>query len=204
MRRNTRHTPTILALVALAFSLGVGTFAAASHLHVTRSDIAANAVTGPKVARDSISGKDIREMSLGTVPNADAVKGVSIARFRRRTQPQSGSPQSIVVRMAGLTIKSECILVQPDIGFPRLFATTSADHAVIQASVTKGVYGSNGDSYRRLDTDFRPNEPLMLTDVVSEAVISFTYRVGRHVVDGVVSLSYQGPTCKIDGTARGG
>lgn len=96
-RGRPRHA-TVVAYLALFVALGGTTWAAAQigsndikrnavkskHIKnkdVKRKDIALDAIGTAQVADDELTGDDILESSLGTVPNADQVDGKSASAF---------------------------------------------------------------------------------------------------------------------------
>ena len=91
MRRIRRYVSfaNVISVIALFVALGGGTAVALNGTNTVQSDdlgpgaqvkaadVAANAVDGSKVADGSITGADVDESSLGTVPNASKVGGIA-------------------------------------------------------------------------------------------------------------------------------
>jgi hypothetical protein len=208
MRRTTAslRTPSSslksIVIVACVFVIAAGSGAVAAGL-IHTSDIADRAVTGKKIAKDSITGAHIRERTLGAVENSRRVAGASLVRVRRRTMPQTGSPQSVVFKLGGLSVKSVCNFAQPDIASPTLTASTTIANANLQFSHVRGPEGS-GQSFAGGDSDFDTGESLVLSSTHGTGVIAFTYSNGKgHVVAGNLSYSFSGPKCLVDGVVSG-
>ncbi len=84
----------VVAYVALFFALGMGTAYALDRNSVRSKHIVNSQVKSPDVKNDGLKGRDIKESSLGAVPDADALNGNDATQFlgapvvvRTRTQP---------------------------------------------------------------------------------------------------------------------
>lgn len=75
---------------------------------VKRVDIAPSAVNGARVGDNTLTGKDIVESKLGTVPNADKVDGMHAARFTKTYTAAGTTPQALVASVGGLQIYAGC------------------------------------------------------------------------------------------------
>jgi hypothetical protein len=72
----------VMATIAVFIALGGSAYA--FHLgknSVGTKQIKKNAITGAKVKNDSLTGSDINESTLGTIPNAQALDGMSAAQI---------------------------------------------------------------------------------------------------------------------------
>jgi hypothetical protein len=117
--------------------------------NVTRSKIARRAVNSDLVGQDALTGVNIVEASLGTVPsatNAGKVNNRTVERFGWIVPPGTGPAD--VVNLNGLKITASCPAGTP----PPLSvtATTSVSGSVVHSS---GGY-SNTAAYHRGDESF--------------------------------------------------
>lgn len=119
-----------IAYVALFFALGGGAYAATSlapadsvnsaaiiNGQVKSPDLASAAVSASKVAANSLTGAQINESTLGTVPranlanNAGKLGGSPASAFTRAVTINGnllGSSQTTVLSTHGLTLKAAC------------------------------------------------------------------------------------------------
>jgi hypothetical protein len=126
LRRHLTYA-NVVATLALVFALGGGVVYAAGKIgphgiaknairsyhirnkQVKRPDIAGGSINSRKVSNDSLTGKDIKESTLGLVPSAQDARTVSgiTERVVRAAQPTtSGLTQ--VVAQGGLTVLTSC------------------------------------------------------------------------------------------------
>jgi hypothetical protein len=114
--------------------------------NVTRSKIARRAINSDLVGQDALTGENVVESSLGTVPNASKVNNRSVERFGWIVPPGTGPTD--VLNLNGLKITASCPAGTP----PPLSvtATTSVSGSVIHSS---GAY-SNTSAYHRGDEAF--------------------------------------------------
>lgn len=87
----------VVAYVALFVALG-GTAVAATSLpanSVGTKQLKNGAVTGAKVAQNTLTGANINESTLGTVPNATKLGGLSSSAYQRRVATACSSGQAI-------------------------------------------------------------------------------------------------------------
>jgi hypothetical protein len=129
MRRLRRHITyaNVVSTIALVLAVGGGAVYAASKVgsggirknaihsfhiknkQVKRQDIAGGSINSRKVSNESLTGKDIREATLGLVPSAaDAhtVNGIT-ERVVRASQP-GGAGGSQVLAQGGLSVTLSC------------------------------------------------------------------------------------------------
>jgi hypothetical protein len=129
MGRLRRHITyaNVVATLALVIALGGGVVYAANKIgaqgirknairsyhirnkQVKRQDIAGGSISSHKVSNDSLSGKDIKEATLGIVPSAQdarTVNGISERVVRASLADPTGSSQ--VLAQGGLTVLMSC------------------------------------------------------------------------------------------------
>lgn len=76
---------------------------------VKRVDIAPSAVDGARVGDNTLTGKDIVESKLATVPNADKVDGLHAARFTKTYTAAGSTPSTLVASVGGLKVYAGCV-----------------------------------------------------------------------------------------------
>jgi hypothetical protein len=120
------------SILALVVAMGGTGYAA---VKIKGNQIARNAITSAKVKNDSLTGKDVKESSLGTVPsaqtaasagtaaNAAKVNGLTLSKVHYRGN-QNGPV--VVFNGNGLVITANC-----DVGKLSLDATTSKPRSSI-------------------------------------------------------------------------
>jgi hypothetical protein len=132
----------VMASVAVFVALGGGAYAA-SKARVGTNQIKKGAVktqqlhkaavTGFKTANDTMTGDQIKESTLGTVPNAAKVNGSQVIQVSYR-QPQGSAAQTLFT-LAGLTVTASCP-AGPEVV---LDATTDTNGSIIGLSGGPGV-----------------------------------------------------------------
>jgi hypothetical protein len=126
LRRHITYA-NVVATLALAFALGGGVVYAANKIgahgiaknairsyhirnkQVKRQDIAGGSINGRKVSNDSLTGKDLKEASLGLVPSAQdarTVNGITTKVVRSSQASNSGLTQQVA--QGGLTALTSC------------------------------------------------------------------------------------------------
>jgi hypothetical protein len=96
---------------------------------VAGAKLANDAVTGAKVADGSLSGRDIDLRSLGSVPQADAVDGQTIAPFFGELA--SGGPEITLLEFGGVRLAATCPALQPVL----LLSKTTEQEAAAEAAL---------------------------------------------------------------------
>jgi hypothetical protein len=132
----------VIASTALFVALGGGAYAA-TKIRVGTNQIKKGsvrtrqlhkgAVNGFKTQNDSLTGTQIKESTLGTVPNASKVNDSQVIQVSYR-QPQ-GSPAQTLFTLAGLTVKASCPAGTDVV----LDATTDTNGSIIGLSGGPGV-----------------------------------------------------------------
>ena len=129
MRRLLRHITyaNVVSTIALALAVGGGAVYAAnkigargirknaihsSHIknkQVKRQDIAGGSINSRKVSNESLTGKDIREATLGLVPSAADARTVNgITERVVRASQRGGAGGSQVLAQGGLSVTMSC------------------------------------------------------------------------------------------------
>jgi len=75
---------------------------------VKRVDIAPSAVDGARVGDNTLTGKDIVESKLATVPNADKVDGLHAAKFTKTYTAVGATARTKVAAVGGLEVWAGC------------------------------------------------------------------------------------------------
>jgi hypothetical protein len=123
--------------------------------------IAGGAVNSDKVADNSLTGTDIDESSLGTVPNADKVDGTDVRTFVYRMNADDA--ETTLGTIGNLTLIASCDSVTPDIGV--IARSTQNDTSIHVQTTTFG----NAPHYNELD-DFDPNDSVSLLPAIDDDV----------------------------------
>jgi hypothetical protein len=98
------------------------------------------AVTGAKVANDSLTGDDVNESSLGTVPNANTVDGLDARSFAYRVN--AGAAESVQT-LGDLTLRMNCT-AGPDLD-------VQAETGRNNSSIHVGLVSAGGATYAEND-----------------------------------------------------
>ena len=186
-----------LAIVALSFSLGVGSMALASHLVVTRSDIVKNAVNGDKVAKNTLTGKDIREGSLDQVRRAARVDGSSIRPFAGGGAHLTNGP---LVSLGGLQISYTCGGTD-DAPISDVTLRSSVPNANVVVGRVTGAEGF-GSSGTLGDPDLDPGETMEVGGGFGHLELTYTTPTGR-IVSGHLEYATFNMKCHVHGVLVG-
>lgn len=158
--------------------------------------IAKAAITTGKVKDDSLTGKDIDESTLGSVPAADAVDGNAISKVRYESAPAVGTTTTLF-EGGGMRVTAECgalgvitLEAQSTADDGSLYATAidgSAD--VFEGAVVEGGFDS-GDTF-----------DLLLGESGNLLSISFVYEgAGGVVATGQLATDTWGvQSCHVNG-----
>jgi hypothetical protein len=176
--------------------------------NVTRSKIAEKAIDSSLVGTDALTGANILESSLGTVPNAtkaaDAskVNGLSVQKFFFRGPPVTSSTN--VLSVGGLALNAGC-----NAGTNlTVSATTTVGGATVHAGGSWNGLTANEQDFYVEDNDFNVGEtfdPLDNTATGSTSLEGSLVYVKQD--GGVVTASFLGQetagNCTFAGTATG-
>jgi hypothetical protein len=128
-------------------NLGVATSKLANTA-VTNAKLGANAVGTGKVLDNNLTGADIDEATLGTVPRADKVDGLDAAELDyRRTAADESFDQ--VLSIGGLVLEARCHAIGAGFTVPEMRAKTLGNNA----DISLGRIDSSGAVLDR-DGDF--------------------------------------------------
>jgi hypothetical protein len=111
----------VMATIAVFIALGGGAYALNLGRNAVKTrNIAPNAVKSKKIAPDAVRGSDVRESSLGTVPDAAKLGGTgpggyvqglnSIQRVRQESVPLSSSGVSFQIAGVGSVQFTSCTM----------------------------------------------------------------------------------------------
>lgn len=185
----------VTSTLALVVALGGTGYAAGL---IGTSQIKNNAVTSPKIKNDTVTGKDVKEGSLGVVPQAHAVGGVQAFTIDFR---QTGSVSNVKILRAGpLTLLATC-----SGGSSIAIAATSTTAASIYTQVQY-----DGDPANPLENDteglgLSAGDPFDMLDGSNGNIdlVSFWYDNAHGVtITGTFSVDSNGsPGCVVEGHA---
>ena len=129
----------VMASVAVFVALGGGAYAASKATvgtnqikkgAVKTQQLHKAAVTGFKTANDTMTGDQIKESTLGTVPNSSKVNGSQVIQVNYRAP--ANSAETTLFTLAGLTVSASCP-AGPDDGVI-VDATTDTNGSIIGLS----------------------------------------------------------------------
>jgi hypothetical protein len=180
---------------------------------VSRSKIARDAVNSELVASDALTGADILESSLGTVPNAtnasnaanaSKVNGLSVQRFIFRSAP---TVSTNVLNLGGLALNASCNAgTQLSVS-----ATTTVGGAILHSGGNWLGGPANEQDFYVADDDFNPGDSFDPLNDPATTSTGSTNLEGSLVYarqdGGVVTASFlaqkAGGLCIFAGTAIG-
>jgi hypothetical protein len=156
--------------------------------NVTRSRIALKAIDSSRVGSDALTGANILESSLGTVPKAaaaESLNGVAIKKFNFRTGSVTGPSTTPLVSQNGLTLSTSCER-NPAIEL-KVFASTSISGSIIHSG---GAWGTDVSYYHEDDT-FNTGESFDVLDMPATGANSVQGTLTYFRPDGqVVTATY--------------
>ena len=175
---------------------------------VTRSKIARRAVDSSLVGSDALTGANIQESSLGTVPNATnadnaaKVNGLAVQKFF--FQKPAITASAPVLSVNGLTLNAGCNS-GPNLS---VSATTTVSGAIIHSGGTWNSAGGAEQDFYSEDNSFSVGNTF---DPLADATTAGTSLEGNLVYarqdGGVVTLSFLGQEsggfCTFAGTVTG-
>jgi hypothetical protein len=155
----------VLALIAAA--VGGTAMALPGKNVVKKGDIAKNVVTSKQVKNDSLTGNDVKESTLGTVPSATSAATATTAAngaARIHYTGQVGAATTTIFNGGGLVLKATCASAT-DL---QITAESTVDNAAIFADThDHDGYGNDDDdadnSYPQ-QGDFDAYQPVRLDD----------------------------------------
>ena len=180
----TRFRPSpalIVAGLALVMAIGGTAYAAAS---INGSTITDHSIAARKLINNTLTGTQIKEAGLGTVPNATKVGGFTVRKIFYAPATKSTTPKTIL-RLGGLVLNATCAN-----GDVEVVMTSTVDHAHLGSEMYNSALGGNPDGLHH--SDFGPHSAIHLEslgDGNAWGETSFTYtRANGTIVNGQVSF----------------
>jgi hypothetical protein len=128
----------VMATIAVFIALGGGAYAVSAKKHsVGTRALKKGAVIDRKVRKNTLTGRSINELSLGTVPNSNTVGGNSVRQIHYRAA--QGSAAQTLFTIAGLTVTATCPGAGND--FVTITATTDTNGSIIGVGAGQGPGG---------------------------------------------------------------
>jgi hypothetical protein len=190
--RLSRPSPAlVVASLALLVALGGTAFAAPIRHFVASidgSNIKNHSIAGVKLKDNTVTGKQIKEASLGTVPhaaNASAVGGYTVRKVFYAPTHNSATPKTIL-HLGGLVLNATC-----SHGDLEVVMTSTSAHAHLASEMFNSAGGGNADGLHH--SDFGPHSAFhfgeSLGDGNAYGATSFTYtRTNGTIVNGQLSF----------------
>jgi hypothetical protein len=169
-------------------------------------DLHGNAVNSAKTKDNSLTGADIAEGTLGTVPNAAKVGNQTVTKIRYIAD--SGTGETTVYAKAGLTLTQTCP-ANGSIGAPELTARSSVNDSSIYTTVINdpgtNPPGSFEDDYESRSFDNGLTMDMLVGDDGDIAFINFEYdTIGGVVITGTLVSDAIGGGCSLNGHITAG
>jgi hypothetical protein len=188
MLTRLRPSPAlIVAGCALVIAIGGTAYATAS---INGSTITDHSIAGRKLINNTLTGTQIKESGLGTVPkaslaaNANKVGGFTVRKIFYAPTRNSTTPTPIL-RLGGLVLAATCAN-----GDVEVVMTSTVDHAHLGSEMYNSAGGGNPDGLHH--SDFGPHSAIHLDslgDGNAWGETSFTYtRANGTIVNGQVSF----------------
>jgi len=186
----TRFRPSpalVVASLALVIATGGTAYAAVT---ISGSSITNHSIAGRKMINNTLTGTQIKESGLATVPkanlaaNASKVGGFTVRKILYAPTTNSTTPKTIL-HLGGLVLTATCGNGDLDVT-----ATSTVDHAHLGSEMYNAAGGGNPDGLHH--SDFGPHSAThldSLTDGNPWGETSFTYtRANGTIVNGQVSF----------------
>jgi hypothetical protein len=171
----------IVAGFALVIAIGGTAYATAT---ISGSTITDHSIAGRKLINNTLTGTQIKESALGTVPNASKVGGITVRKIFYAPAHNSSTPKTIL-HLGGLVLKATCAHGDLDIT-----TTSTVNHAHLASEMWNSAQGGSADGLHH--SDFGPASAThleSLTDGNAYGETSFTYTRGNGtIVNGQVSF----------------
>jgi hypothetical protein len=189
--RPFRPSPTLI-VASLAVVVAVGGAAFAGPMRhggatINGATIKKHSIAGVKLKNNTVTGKQVKESSLATVPNAtnaNTVGGFTMRKVFYAPATKSATPTPIL-RLGGLVLNATCSNGDLDV-----IATSTVDHAHLGSEMWNSAGDGNADGLHH--SDFGPNSAShldSLTDGNAWGETSFTYtRADGTIVNGQLSF----------------
>jgi hypothetical protein len=189
--RFSRPSPAlVVASLALAVALGGTAFAAPIRsvvASINGATIQDHSIAGVKLKNDTVTGRQVKESSLATVPhaaNANTVGGFTVRKVFYAPAHNTATPRTIL-QLGGLVLKATCAN-----GDLEVVMTSTVDHAHLASEMWNSAGGGSPDGLHH--SDFGPNSAQHLEslgDGNAYGETSFTYtRANGTIVNGQLSF----------------
>ncbi|MDT4942272.1 MAG: hypothetical protein QOJ34_2361, partial [Pseudonocardiales bacterium] len=186
--RSARPSPAlVVASLALAVALGGTAFAAPLRnlvASINGATIQDHSIAGVKLKNDTVTGKQVKESSLGTVPNATTVGGFTVREIFY-APPHNTATQKTILQLGGLVLKASCAN-----GDLEVVMTSTVNHAHLASEMWNSAGGGGADGLHH--SDFGPTSAIHLESLGDGnpwGETSFTYtRANGTIVNGQVSF----------------
>ena len=171
MLRNLRPSPAlIVASLALAVAVSGTAYAAAT---INGSSITDHSIAGRKLINNTLTGAQIKESRLATVPhaaNANTVGGITVRKVFYAPKTKSATPKTIL-HLGGLVLTATCANGDLEVAM-----TSTVDHAHLASEMWNSAGDGSADGLHH--SDFGPNSASHLEslgDGNAYGETSFTY-----------------------------
>jgi hypothetical protein len=184
----SRPSPAlVVASLALVVAFGGTSFAAPLRnlvASINGSTIQDHSIAGVKLKNDTVTDRQVKESSLGTVPNAATVGGVTVREVFYAPAHNTATPKTIL-SLGGLVLKATCAN-----GDLEVVMTSTVNHAHLASEMFNSAGGGSPDGLHH--SDFGPTSAIHLEslgDGNAYGETSFTYtRVNGTIVNGQLSF----------------
>lgn len=156
---------------------------------------------GSNLKDDTLTGTQINESTLGTVPSAASAGGVSPVRFSVRMAP--GAAEQKLLDTHGLQLFASC----PATGIPVIRAATTVSGANVQAEYTNGAGDANSVHATKFDT----GQSLDISSTAQRGSGTLAYAQPSSAAGVSLLFGFDGGTdtatlngCVVNGTALAG
>ena len=189
--RSARPTPAlVVASLALVVALGGTAFAAPiRHLvaSINGATIQNHSIAGIKLENNTVTGTQVKESSLATVPhaaNANTVAGITVRKVFYAPKTNATTPTKIL-QLGGLVLTATC-----GNGDLEVVMTSTVDHAHLASEMWNSAGDGSADGLHH--SDFGPHSASHLEslgDGNAYGETSFTYtRANGTIVNGQLSF----------------
>jgi hypothetical protein len=183
----SRPSPAlVVASLALVVALGGTAYATTA---ISGSTITDHSIAGRKLINNTLTGTQVKESGLATVPsaaNAGTVGHITVRKVFYAPTTASATPKTIL-QLGGLVLKATCGNGDLDV-----VATSTVSHAHLASEMWNSATGDGGaDGLHH--SDFGPNSAFHFGESLGDGnawgETSFTYtRAGGTIVNGQLSF----------------
>jgi hypothetical protein len=183
MLSKLRPSPAlIVASLALVVAVSGTAYAAAT---INGRSITDHSIAGNKLMKNTLTGAQITESRLATVPNAKAVGGITVRKVYYAPKTQSATPTTLL-HLGGLVLTATC-----NNGDLEVLVTSTAAHAHLSSEMFNSAGGGSADGLHH--SDFGPNSAFHFGESLGDGnpwgETSFTYtRAKGIIVNGQLSF----------------